>query len=312
MLNGPAVGLTLGVAQVLANPTATFSTPATAIQLQNASPFILEVIANGAQSVIQSFTAQTIELPASGENITVIPTSGPAGTQGNLTPVWLQPNEAAAMTDGQLTGAAQYAVGSGSTVVGPYFPVVNNSGLVAVIATPPPTTRTLIIYAASSTPITKVVVGGTPTGFTYYNKAPYLLPAGSSNSCLVVVPVSALIDTSFLIQVFAAVNANAPIVFTVVADTAEYREDVFYNGPVQVASGNNAGQLLAGPARLLAITLSATTDTFVTNGAGKAFIYARAGTETEMTFPPNSILGQGDIVNLAAAANNCGVTFAYP
>jgi hypothetical protein len=77
------------------------------------------VSAGGELYSIQSWTAQTIPLASDGVNPTVLPISGPSGTQGSMTAVWLLPGQSPPMEDGQLTGAAQYAQGLGQILLEP-------------------------------------------------------------------------------------------------------------------------------------------------------------------------------------------------
>ncbi len=59
--NSGPFALTLNTLQPVPNQTATYSTPAAKVQIQNASPFILNVTVDGAVQVLQSFTAQTFD-----------------------------------------------------------------------------------------------------------------------------------------------------------------------------------------------------------------------------------------------------------
>jgi len=63
---GPAIALTLNAIEQISNPVGAWSTPPASVQLQNDSPFTLEVVAAGLQSTIPSFTAQTIDLAQDG------------------------------------------------------------------------------------------------------------------------------------------------------------------------------------------------------------------------------------------------------
>src|ERR1700676_4949830 len=132
----PAQTLSLGVLATFPDPTAQYGAPAAIVQVQNASPFIITVTIDGETHNIQSFTAQTLPTAGSGASMLVLPTTGPAGTQGPLTPVWLTAGDPPPMADGQLTGAAQYAQGLGSQL----YQGAGSIGSRAI----PPTTRTLL------------------------------------------------------------------------------------------------------------------------------------------------------------------------
>lgn len=119
--------LTLNTALPLHDPGATSNNPATAVQIQNASPFILDVNAGGIVLTIQSFTAQTMPSSGGGQQMSVTPiASGPSGQSraaASLTVVWLLAGESSPMVDGPLTAAAiatslaQSGIG-GATVLG--------------------------------------------------------------------------------------------------------------------------------------------------------------------------------------------------
>ena len=109
--------LTAGQTLTVPNPTAGGGNPAAAVQLQNASGFVLSVIASGNQYTIQPFTAQTIPLVQDGSPITLQPIGQAVGiVSASLYVVWLlgqgnQP-EAPPMADGPLTSAAVFAATS--------------------------------------------------------------------------------------------------------------------------------------------------------------------------------------------------------
>lgn len=102
--------LTLGDTLPLNDPGATSNNPATAVQIQNASPFIIEVNSGGIVLTIQSFTAQTVLTSGGGQQMSVLPlaSGGSAQTTAvqSLTVVWLLAGESAPMVDGPLTAAA--------------------------------------------------------------------------------------------------------------------------------------------------------------------------------------------------------------
>jgi hypothetical protein len=110
MITQGPFGLTLGQTLPLNDPGATSNNPATAVQIQNASPFIIEVNSGGNVLTIQSFTAQTMLTSGGGQQMSVDAiASGPTGqttSPRSLTVVWLLGGESAPMVDGPLTASA--------------------------------------------------------------------------------------------------------------------------------------------------------------------------------------------------------------
>jgi hypothetical protein len=102
--------LTLDTPLPLIDPGANSNNPATAVQIQNASPFIVEVNTGGIVLTIQSFTAQTIPTSGGGQQMNVDPiASGPSAqtvAAKSLSIVWLLAGESAPMVDGPLTASA--------------------------------------------------------------------------------------------------------------------------------------------------------------------------------------------------------------
>lgn len=312
-----AVTPTLNVISTIPDPTAKYSTPAAAVQVQNASPFILSVSEGGEVYTLQSFTAQTIPTANGGTSMTVIPTSGPAGTQGSITCVWLQPNEAPPMADGQLTGAAQYAVGLGSTLYSNTFSFGAGGGQGPGNVQLSPTTRTLILLAVVSgaAPTLLGVIGAT-TGYVYRTGAPYLQI--SPNSYLACVPVMPLLDPIVTINwQFGTTSAGA---FTVEGDTLQYDESVFYNGPTVVSAATNVnGHILAtGPCRLISAWVNG-------NGAASGGVNVGGGTvvrvdtaagetETMELALPQPFIVPANVQVTAAIAGSvvAGAATAYP
>jgi hypothetical protein len=102
--------LTLNVALAVHDPGATSNNPSTAVQIQNASPFIITANVAGFSLTIQSFTAQTVALGGGGQQGSITPVqtnqTGVTTAANSLTLVWLLPGEQAPMVDGALTAAA--------------------------------------------------------------------------------------------------------------------------------------------------------------------------------------------------------------
>lgn len=106
---GPTT-LTIGLVLPLNDPGANSNNPATAVQIQNGSPFIVNVNVGGAVFTIQSFTAQTVPTAGGGQQMTLDPVASGGSSQSSaansLVVVWLLAGEHAPMVDGPLTAAA--------------------------------------------------------------------------------------------------------------------------------------------------------------------------------------------------------------
>jgi hypothetical protein len=332
----PAIALTLNTLATIADPTAQWGNLADRVQLQNASPFILEVLAGGQTYTIQSFTAQTIPTGSTGASMTVVPTTGPAGTQGSLTAVWLLTGQQPDMADGQLTGAAQYAVGLGSELgSATNSSVLSNVGVQAAVPLNP-NTRTLLVQwqwfmltAQIEYPTISVV--GNTTGRVYCNRAPYLLgtaivPPYTEYKGLTVVPVNPLLDPVVTVAVRGASGVNfASVSFDALGDTLLFTEDVFYDGSVaqtsQLVNTAVTTLLLTGPARLLTCSLEAGT---AMTGIGQLFkglapiltVPGSVGTTLSMTFPRSTRLQAGGTMSVSNSNGTGSVTgavvYAYP
>jgi hypothetical protein len=135
--------LTLGDTLPLNDPGATSNNPATAVQIQNASPFIIEVNSGGTVLTIQSFTAQTVLTSGGGQQMSVTPLASGGSAQttavDGLTVVWLLAGESAPMVDGPLTAAALASTLASSGLSGASGSVKGISIAVAAGATDPMT-----------------------------------------------------------------------------------------------------------------------------------------------------------------------------
>jgi hypothetical protein len=102
--------LTIGDVLPLSDPGASSNNPAVSVQIQNASPFIVEVNSGGTVLTIQSFTAQTVATSGGGQQMSVAPMASGGSAQTlallSLTVVWLLAGEQSPMADGALTAAA--------------------------------------------------------------------------------------------------------------------------------------------------------------------------------------------------------------
>lgn len=139
--------LTLNTTLPLNDPGANSNNAATAVQIQNASPFIIDVNAGGTVLTIQSFTAQTVPTSGGGQQMSVTPIATNIASVTTapkvLTVVWLLAGESSPMVDGPLTAAAilavlgsltNYNVGGGSMATA----AVINAGATATLAAAPP------------------------------------------------------------------------------------------------------------------------------------------------------------------------------
>ena len=292
------------------DPTAQWGSPATKVQVQNASPFALTVTVNGEQNTITSFTAQTLDTGGTGASATILPTAGPAGSQGSVTMVWLITDQAPPMTDGQLTGAATYAQGLGSTLLPATI-------LASASLTPlsiPPTVRTLVFTLSSTTAVTNITVTGTTSGFAYYQGTPYLKNL-SSFTYTVVVPVNPVVDPT--VNLFVQNGGATTITTGVAGDTAAYDESLFYNGsPTTVTASTGPTTLATGPLRLLNahIDVQAAQANIITVG-GKGVLRADGSNQpgtVALSFPQPWCVGPGVIVATTGASTESGVSVAYP
>jgi hypothetical protein len=320
------------------NPTALGGQPATAVQIQNSSAFIIQVVGGGEQFIIQPFVAQTIPIAQQGTPITIEGIGLPSGLSASadtLTLIWLLSGEQPPMQDGPLTAAALIAsLLPPGTVFGPVATALVGDN-VTYTFTVPANTRTLIVSNSETSfvhtlPPLNISITGQQTGFVYYNQPPYLTSSTTIGSedvigFLVVCPVNGAADTTF--QIVIAYNpASLPTATptnTVYADSDQYPESVFYNGPLQVVEVDATGTLITGPARLLALTAS------WDNGADVAVNYVPIGgglqvllivaptTESgacPISLPADTILRAGDAitVTIAGAGSVVSATSAYP
>lgn len=259
----PGQALTLNTLATIANPTAEWGAPASAVQIQNASPFALSIVANGETYTITSFTAQTIPLPADGASVTLLPTNGPAGAQGNVVAVWLDKGESPPMVDGQLTGAATYAQGLGSTILPPTTITNSGGGSPTTTIAIPPTVRTLLVSFSLSSALNAantLLARGLTSQYLYYFDVPYLQNSGGTVKFLCIFPVNAILDPSIALILGLATGQSATI--QVIGDTAGYKESEYYNGATTPAwdalTAAGSVVLANGPCRLLTAWISNT------------------------------------------------------
>ena len=156
---------------------------------------------------------------------------------------------------------------------------------------------------------------------------PPYLPGIGTLTYTFVVPVVGFIDSEILFA-YGLFGFPAAAV-QVYADTAEYSESLFYNGPVQTVSVAGAGTdtLLAGPARLLTAQVQATASTAgstrIRQGAGGPILLTADATATStnpasetVAFPDDTILSAGSLLQAvitgAGSSSIASVSYAYP
>lgn len=128
----------------VSDPGARLGYSSAAIQIQNASPFAVNVAADGQVFAIQSFTAQTVPVAGDATPVTITPTGVAAASAGTITTVWLLANENPPMDDGSLTAAAIVS----ALTTSPDDMVASNDALVdtftVVIPAPGPGVRIIL------------------------------------------------------------------------------------------------------------------------------------------------------------------------
>lgn len=181
----------------------------------------------------------------------------------------------------------------------------------------PEGTRTLILsLLPSSFPsfpeITGVQVIGNQSGFAYLGgqnpegtggaRPPYLYSQAGAALCIV--PVNAVVDSSYTVNV---INSVAAISITAWSDPEQYDQSIYYNGQLSTAESGATGTILNGPARLLTISCQAGSAVLVD---GQVMLNAAAGTAGAfLAFPPDTILEAGVSVGVI---NQGACTWAYP
>jgi hypothetical protein len=135
-----------------------------------------------------------------------------------------------------------------------------------------------------------------------------------------IIPISALFDTSFNVSVTYQVTSTggtSSIVgtYNVWGDTAEYDESVFYNGTPTPFSVTAAGTICTGPRRILEVHLETSASANVYwNGVllAQAGDGAVAGDTLVLPFPPNTILPAFQTLSVTGGVVVAGALTAYP
>lgn len=193
----------------------------------------------------------------------------------------------------------------------------------------PPSAKTLIVQLVMSpTAITTMQIEGGTTGFFYYQQHPYL-----SNGAIagafgwnIICPYNSVLDPVLNISLNGLTPAQV-VTVTIQGDTAQYKEDVFYNGTMktdsQAIATATTTNFVTGPTRLLTATLGAGGATFAqllqaSNGKSLLTAPGTAGSNVgaSVSFPPNTILPSGDSIGVSSNAAGPvvigGITHAYP
>ena len=229
-------------------------------------------------------------------------------------PVWPDPS----------TSAQTVQFGTGTLV---YNQAGITGGFPITVPGIPSNTRTLVVQVtipAFSTPPTIIIVGGT-TNYEYYSFPAYL-GGVTTFTTLTVVPFIGVADQSVQLTLS---GGTTPYGVTIWADTSEYQENIFYNGPLYVTSQGvtNAGPVvfLTGPARLLFLELggNASPATGVVFFNGTTEVIARIDTTANtnspplaLTFPPDTILRSAQTLSVQGFTPgvliNATVGYTYP
>lgn len=327
---GAAVTLTaIGTAAII--PAPSFGTDFANVQIQNSSVFVISVLAGGETFTIQSFTAQTVPLAGDAVSIIITPIANPLGENASiassLIPVWLLENEKPPMQDGPLTAAALAAAigsqGIGSLIFTAANPLVNQ------VIPLPANTRTVIAefitpFADAEVPNFVSITGA----INYYAQPPYLIgPQG--NQCVMVAEISGPTSSTVAIQ-WTWPGGTLPLggfTLNVYADTAQYPESVFYNGPLKVANlFATTGTLLTGPCRIFSVSQLIAAGAAVCNAelaigsANLSVLDGNPGTgqvlQDRVNFPEAVILQLGQTLTFSfggsATFGNASAAYAYP
>jgi hypothetical protein len=324
----PGLTVALGIEESYPNPTAQWGTVANSVQIQNSSAFVIQVTAGGETYVIQPFVAQTLTLGASGgAPINIEGLSSPSGLETNqLTLIWLLRGEGPPMQDGPLTAAALIAAALPPGLV--YGPTATAGGDVVITQTAPSNTRTLILVITGTfinpvENISGITILGTTTNELYYDQLPYLA-ANEGLSAQVVCPVNGAADTAYEITITAAPPPLNPWTYALYADTDQYPESIFYNGPYEASSADvNGAIVVSGPCRLASLLVSWITATNVgvnynpaTGGPVSLFSIspANASGACPISLPPNFILPAGASISMTLGNGEATVAAikAYP
>jgi len=278
-------------------------------------------------------------------------------------PVQANQNQQLVVTAQGLTAGVTYLlnwIGSSdpAQVVQPLFPAANSTALTAQTFVPPPgviyttpvagiasgvetlvtvpaNVRTLMIQGQGLVgpygPPTNVELrlNFTPPTGAFYNQPPYYLTptgAGTFGTFVVFAPIPVGIYGGAATVIGVTITGPTAFQYNVFGDTAQYNENVFYNGVAKGAqttiTGGTAGfAIVSGPCRLLTAELDVlpgNIGTLQLNGTGILRGDAAAGTNSvtpSISFPPNTILPLGQtlqLVSTGAGTVIASVTYSYP
>jgi hypothetical protein len=139
----------------------------------------------------------------------------------------------------------------------------------------------------------------------------------SRSLSLSLVPVATIVDSQVSVTYDTTDGAGAYSI-TLAADTAEYREDVFYNGPIVVFWNalTTAGvvNLVTGPCRLLTAWIwntNASTSTEIDVALTPVLRADGVGNGGQLSWPsPGQIVTAGESIQMRVNAITAGFAFA--
>lgn len=248
MWTSPPVTVT-GTAFTVANPSKPQnSQPAVAVQVANASPWIVTCQAGGQQVTIQPFVAATIPVALSNDlGITPALLAYTQLPPGYVQAVWLQAKEQPPQPDGPLTAAATIAasLGVADTLLSPSpftFPAntVGTGKAFSIPAGSPSFSNLLIGFenvAGSTASSVIIAVIGRDSGILYLDTA--TLNVGQYITCL----FSSAADPSGVFVQLGGLVANAAVL-TVVGQVNPSVFRQYRAGPTNYQSGSASGTAL--------------------------------------------------------------------
>ena len=244
MLNTGPQNLTLATPATVANPYTYGGNEPVAVQIDNATGFLLQASAGGLVYLVQAYTALTIPLSGGGQNLTLLPFTGSATPPYNqCTETWLLAGEESPMPDGPLTAAAISAAiaGTVNTQYAETLVATVAGGTASDIVTLPAGTLSIIVLDPSAN-------GGQCAGIGQTTGAEYLgfLFDGVSERWLI--SVDSTIDPSVKVQW----NSAPTTTWYILAITAPYLQasiDAADNLTGTAFSGisTNIGAIVPGP-----------------------------------------------------------------
>lgn len=322
MWTSPPVTVT-GTAFTVANPSKPQnSQPAVAVQVANASPWIVTCQAGGQQITIQPFVAATIAV-ALGNDLGITP-SLLAYTQlppGYVQAVWLQAKELPPQPDGPLTAAATIAASLGvadtQLVPSPFFFPASTlaPGKLFTIPAGSPSFSNLLIgfetAGAGTAGLANIVVDGDTSGIHY------LLATTLQRGEFITCPFSSVADpTGVRLGVtfpaggtgtFAVIGQVNPTTVRALIGAKQLSGPTDYkhaitSGVTLIPAGASAQSIVRVWSAWVSIAHTAAADGSVQLGAGGTVVFVNAQSPAGGGSDANSISHPGG-VPIAAGAN---------